>query len=312
MRERYYSKVILFGEYSMIFDATALMIPLTKFSAQWRFASHLDASGGMASNASLQRFADYLSTVAGMKDVIDLQRFNHELYYNLFLDSNVPSGYGLGSSGTLVAAVYDGYAKQKTDDLLQLKTLFGKMESFFHGSSSGIDPLQCYLGKPFKITPKGVQLLSDDFLKNDIHICLIDTKIKSNTKPLVDHFKQQRKDAAFLSRFQSDYVPCVTSCIDSMIQGDTNLFFKSLKKLTKRQTEFLRPMITDNTMDLFTSDFDFNFGVKISGSGGGGYVLGFTDDVERASKLLSLSYHSNEGMQGERESMRGGFDVIWL
>ena len=286
MRERYYSKVILFGEYSMIFDATALMIPLTRFSAQWRFASHLDASGGAASNASLQRFADYLSIVEEVKDIIDLPRFNHDLNYNLFLDSNVPSGYGLGSSGTLVAAVYDAYAKQKTDDLLQLKSLFGKMESYFHGSSSGIDPLQCYMGKPFKITPAGVQLLSDEFLKNDIHICLIDTKIKSNTKPLVDHFKQQREDAAFLSRFQSEYVPCVTSCIDSMIQGDTNLFFNSLKQLTKGQLEFLRPMITDNTLDLFTSNFDFHFGVKISGSGGGGYVLGFTDDVERTFDLL--------------------------
>ena len=294
MRDRDYSKVILFGEYSMIFDATALMIPLTKFSAQWRFASHLDASGGKASNMSLQSFADYLSTDNELKNIIDLQRLNHNLYYGLFLSSNVPSGYGLGSSGTLVAAVYDGYAKQKTDDLLQLKTLFGKMESYFHGSSSGIDPLQCYLGKPFKITPKGVELLSDDFLKKDIHICLIDTKIKSNTKPLVDHFKQQREDAAFLSCFQSEYVPCVTACIDAMIEGDKELFFNSLKQLTKGQLEFLRPMITDNSMDLFTTDFDFNFGVKISGSGGGGYVLGFTDEVERSSELLK------------------DFEVIWL
>jgi mevalonate kinase len=294
MKERYYSKVILFGEYSMIFDATALMIPLTKFSAQWRFAPHLDANGGAASNASLKRFSDYLSTLDDVNDIIDLQRFNRNLRYNLILDSNVPSGYGLGSSGTLVAAVYDGYAKQKTDDLLRLKTLFGKMESYFHGSSSGIDPLQCYVGKPFKITPEGAQLLSDDFLKKDIHICLIDTKIKSNTKPLVDHFKRQREDTVFLNRFQSEYVPCVTSCIDSMIQGNTNLFFKSLKQLTKGQLAFLRPMITENTLDMFTTNYDFNFGVKISGSGGGGYVLGFTDDVHKASDLLK------------------DFDVIWL
>ena len=286
MKDRYYSKVILFGEYSMIFDATALMIPLKRFSAQWRFASHLSAQGAAASNASLQRFADYLSTLAETKNILDLQRFNHDLHYNLFLDSDVPSGYGLGSSGTLVAAVYDAYAKQKTNDFLQLKALFGNMESFFHGSSSGIDPLQCYLGKPFKITPEGVQLLSDDFLKNDIHICLIDTKIKSNTKPLVDHFKQQRKNPVFLNRFQAEYLPAVRTCIDTMITGDKALFFKSLKQLTQGQLQFLRPMITDNTMDLFTADYDFHFGVKISGSGGGGYVLGFTDDVPKASELL--------------------------
>ena len=310
MRERYYSKVILFGEYSMIFDGTALMVPLRKFSAQWRFASHLEASGGAASNASLQRFAEYLSTEKELNNIIDLQRLNHELYYGLFLSSNVPSGYGLGSSGTLVAAVYDGYAKQKTDDLLQLKTLFSKMESYFHGSSSGIDPLQCYLGQPFKITPKGVQSLSDDFLKNDIHICLIDTKIKSNTKPLVNHFKKQRENPQFLKRFQKEYTPYVSSCIDTMIAGDTESFFKALKQLTKGQLEFLRPMITDNTMDLFTSDYDFNFGVKISGSGGGGYVLGFTDDVEKANELLGFPCHSEAA--GRSESLGGGFDVIWL
>ena len=327
MRDRYYSKVILFGEYSMIFDATALMIPLKRFSAQWQLPLSFNRAASLPSNQSLKRFCQYLSENEALSSLFDLQTLRKDLDECLFLASYVPSGYGLGSSGTLVAAVYDRYAIQKTDDYLQLKTLFGKMESHFHGSSSGIDPLQCYLGKPFKITPKGVQILPDDFLKKDIHICLIDTKIKSNTKPLVNHFKAQREDPEFLSRFQSEYVPCVTSCINSMIEGDKELFFKSLKQLTKGQLEFLRPMITDNTLDLFTTDYDFNFGVKISGSGGGGYVLGFTDDVTKANELLSLSCHfetfdgidtlprSSVGMtchQKAKKSMRGGFDVIWL
>ena len=294
MRERYYSKVILFGEYSMIFDATALMIPLKQFSAQWQFPQSRNRASSLTSNHSLKQFCRYLSENEILSNLFDLHTFKKDLEEGLFLASNVPSGYGLGSSGTLVAAVYDRYALQKSEDYLQLKTLFGKMESHFHGSSSGIDPLQCYLGQPFKITPKGVELLSVDFLKKDIHICLIDTKIKSNTKPLVDHFKKQREDTAFLNCFQSDYVPYVTSCIDAMIGGNKELFFNSLKRLTKGQLEFLRPMITDNTLDLFTTDYDFNFGVKISCSGGGGYVLGFTDDGEKASALLK------------------DFDVIWL
>jgi len=294
MREHYYSKVILFGEYSMIFDATALMIPLKRFSAQWRVSSHLDINESAASNTNLKRFSNYISSLEGFDSIIDFQHFNHDLNVGLYLLSNVPSGYGLGSSGTLVAAVYDGYAKQKSEDLLQLKTLFGKMESYFHGSSSGIDPLQCYLGQPFKITTEKVEMLPSDFLQKDIRICLIDTKIKSNTKPLVNHFKQQRENPSFLQHFQSDYQPLVRTCIDTMINGDKELFFNSLKQLTKRQIEFLRPMITDNTLDLFTREYDFNFGVKISGSGGGGYVLGFTDDIGKVSSLLK------------------DFEVIWL
>ena len=294
MRDRYYSKVILFGEYSMIFDATALMIPLKRFSAQWQFPQSRNRAVSLTSNQSLKRFSQYLAGNKTLSSVLNLPALDKDLDEGLFLASNVPSGYGLGSSGTLVAAVYDRYAMQKTDDALQLKSLFSLMESHFHGSSSGIDPLQCYLGQPFKITPEGVQLLSDDFLKEDIHICLIDTKIKSNTKPLVNHFKAQRENPDFLNRFQTEYLPCVKACIDTMVSSETDLFFKSLKQLTKGQLESLRPMITDNTLDLFTTDYDFRFGVKISGSGGGGYVLGFTDYVEKASSMLK------------------NFEVIWL
>ena len=312
MRDRYYSKVILFGEYSMIFDATALMIPLKRFSAQWQFPLSFNRAASLPSNQSLKRFCQYLSENEALSSLFDLQALEKDLDEGLFLTSNVPSGYGLGSSGTLVAAVYDRYAVQKTEDYLQLKTLFGKMESHFHGSSSGIDPLQCYLGQPFKITPEGVQLLSDDFLKKDIHICLIDTKIKSNTKPLVNHFKAQRENPEFLSRFQAEYVPCVSSCIDAMIGGNKELFFNSLKQLTKGQTEFLRPMITDNTMGLFTTDYGFNFGVKISGSGGGGYVLGFTDDISKTNKLFGFEGIDSNRTGFARNDMPSKFDVIWL
>ena len=294
MRDRYYSKVILFGEYSMIFDATALMIPLKRFSAQLQFPQSRNLASSLPSNQSLKQFCKYLSENQELSNLFDFQSFSKDLNEGLFIASNVPSGYGLGSSGTLVAAVYDRYAMQKTDDYLQLKTLFGLMESHFHGSSSGIDPLQCYLGQPFKITHKGLQGLSNNIKKKDIHICLIDTKIKSNTKPLVNHFKQQRENPDFLNRFQTEYLPCVKTCIDAMISGDKELFFKSLKQLAQGQLQLLRPMITENTLDLFTTDFGFNFGVKISGSGGGGYVLGFTDDMEKAADLLK------------------DFEVIWI
>ena len=271
----------------MIFDATALMMPLKRFSAQWRFSSRLAAQGAAASNASLQRFADYLSTLDEVKGVLDLQ-------YELYLDSDVPSGYGLGSSGVLVAAVYDRYALQKNEDLLQLKTLFGKMESFFHGSSSGIDPLQCYLGRPFRINAEGVTLLPEDFIPSDIHVFLADTGIKSNTKPLVQYFRTKREDPSYLVGFQTHYVPCVTACIEQLAKGEKQAFFASLRQLTDGQLKFLRPMITDNSIDLFLEKPGFNLGFKISGSGGGGYVLGFTDDMDKTKAFME------------------GYDIIWV
>ena len=79
MRDRYYSKVILFGEYSMIFDATALMIPLKRFSAQWQFPQSRNKAASLTSNQSLKQFCKYLSENDSLSNLFDLQVFKKDL-----------------------------------------------------------------------------------------------------------------------------------------------------------------------------------------------------------------------------------------
>lgn len=286
MKELYWSKVILFGEYSMIFDSTALVLPLKLFSAKWNADRGRSREFMSFSRKELSRFCGFLRGEERFSNVIDLDVLEEDLQKGWYLDSDVPVGYGLGSSGTVVAAVYDRYAKTPVRDLMRLKDLFSQMESFFHGSSSGIDPLQCYLGRPFRITAEGAELLADGFLKNRLQICLIDTEMKSDTKPLVEYFKRQREKEEYLRDFQRDYLPYVKGCMDAVIQGDTDCFFKRLQKLTSAQRVFFSPMIPDPVAELFERTYDFHFGVKILGSGGGGYILGFTDDRQKASTVL--------------------------
>ena len=286
MNDTFYSKIILFGEYSMIFDATALMIPFRHFKAEWRMDPSLSVPGSLQSDKSLYKFLQYLQEDEELCHLFDFERLETDLQAGLFLDSNVPTGYGLGSSGTLSAAVYKRYALKMTDDLMELKRLLGRMESCFHGSSSGIDPLQCYLNQPFRISAQGVTLLPENFLPSNIRVFLVDTGIKSNTKPLVQYFRNKREDPDYLNAFQSDYVPLVSTCINRLIAGETEGFFTALRQLTDGQLRFLRPMITDNSIDLFLEKPDFHIGFKISGSGGGGYVLGFTDDMEQTNAFL--------------------------
>lgn len=286
MKELYWSKVILFGEYSMIFDSTALVLPLKLFSAKWNADRGRSREFMSFSRKELSRFCGFLRGEERFSNVIDLDVLEEDLQKGWYLDSDVPVGYGLGSSGTVVAAVYDRYAKTPVRDLMRLKDLFSQMESFFHGSSSGIDPLQCYLGRPFRITAEGAELLADGFLKNRLQICLIDTEMKSDTKPLVEYFKRQREKEEYLRDFQRDYLPYVKGCMDAVIQGNTDCFFKRLQKLTSAQRIFFSPMIPDPVAELFERTYDFHFGVKILGSGGGGYILGFTDDRQKASTVL--------------------------
>lgn len=287
MRKTFYSKIILFGEYSMIFDATALMIPFRKYQGEWRMDPALTSPGAAYSNKSVRKFCQYLQSDAELSSFFDFNRFQADLEAGLYFDANVPTGYGLGSSGTLTAAVFSRYATVTVEEALELKRILGRMESCFHGSSSGIDPLQCYLNQPFRITSQGLTLLPEDFMPTDIHVFLADTGIKSNTKPLVQYFRNKREDPDYLKAFQTDYVPCVSACISQLLEGEKTAFFASLRQLTEGQLRFLRPMITDNSIDLFLEKPDFNIGFKISGSGGGGYVLGFTDDVAKATEFMN-------------------------
>ena len=283
MKEQYWSKVLLFGEYSMIFDSTALVIPLKRYSAVW---SDLPDEMRSYSIRELFRFCDYLQSEADLAEVIDTDAMKEDLNKGWHLFSDIPLGYGLGSSGAVTAAVYDRYGKTKIQDMMRLKQLFSRMESYFHGSSSGIDPLQCFLGEPFRISAEGVEVLSDDFLFQGIEIFLIDTKQHSDTKPLVEYFKLQRENESYRTGFEKEYLPLVSGCMNALMDAEKEAFFPMLNRLSAMQMKYLRPMIPDSTADLFQCSCDFHFGVKILGAGGGGCMLGFTDDRKKTASFL--------------------------
>ncbi len=169
--KQYPGKVILFGEYSMISDSRALLVPVHRFSAHWAKEENLSFS-----RKELFRFLEYLKDTGTFQDRIDLDAFEKDLHEGWALASSLPMGYGLGSSGTVVAGVYDRYGLVSIKDPLELRNLFAEMESFFHGKSSGIDPLESFLGKPFRISSEALELLSDDILDRGISVCLFDTK----------------------------------------------------------------------------------------------------------------------------------------
>ena len=208
MNKQYNGKLILFGEYSMIYGSEALIVPYKSVYGEWSSVINRPSEKAYESNKEIRKLYDYLYDNDDFR-ILDLRRFGMELDAGLFFDSNIPLGYGVGSSGALVAAIYDRYKLIEINDISKLKEFLAKMESFFHGSSSGIDPLQCYIGKPFLLRQEDrksiIKVLNDDFISNDIHIFLIDSKIKSPTAPLVKHFKELREDIVYLNKFNNEY-----------------------------------------------------------------------------------------------------------
>ena len=142
----FYSKILLFGEYGIIKDSKGLSIPYNFFKGTLKTDAQL-TDLTTSSNESLNHFAGYLKQL--QQDTPELVAFNIQALQNdinqgMYFDSSIPQGYGVGSSGALVAAIYDKYATQKItvlenltrEKLLALKNIFAAMESFFHGKSS--------------------------------------------------------------------------------------------------------------------------------------------------------------------------------
>ena len=285
----------------MIFGSEALLTPYYSAFGEWSSVINRPSAQAFESNESIRKFYNYLNDNDGFR-ILDLKRFEMEINAGLFFDSNIPLGYGVGSSGALVAAIFDRYKLTEINDIPKLKSFLAKMESFFHGSSSGMDPLQCYLGKPFiiskDVTPvasigqqsmvNGQQLtiLEDDFMSDDIHIFLIDTKIKSPTAPLVERFKELRKDAAYLDKFDNEYVPLISKCIKSLIDKNNDDFYKYLSQVSKLQIELLSHTIPEETRDYFLTDINKDgFQVKLCGAGGGGFLLGFSNNIQKTNEF---------------------------
>lgn len=286
---KYNGKVILFGEYSMIFGSNALLIPYYSVSGEWSTIISRPCERGIESNRNLFKYYDYLRKDDRFR-ILDLERMEMELNAGLFFDSNIPTGYGVGSSGALVAAIYDRFKLIEIKETDRLIEFLAAMENYFHGSSSGIDPLQCYFGKPFvlngqRTTDNGQQILSNDFMSDNIHIFLIDTKITSPTAPLVNIFKERRKDNIYLDKFNNRYVPLVNDCISSLIEKNDNEFFNNVSLLSKMQTEMLGHTIPENVKEFFFFDINKDgFQIKLCGAGGGGFLLGFTNNIDKTNK----------------------------
>jgi mevalonate kinase len=296
----FYSKILLFGEYGIIKDSRGLSIPYNFFKGALKKQDPLEGAA-MESNRSLRRFAGHLEAMqAGSPELVqfDLETLKNDLDEGMFFDSSIPQGYGVGSSGALVAAIYDRYAKDKItvlenltrEKLLKLKEVFSAMESFFHGKSSGLDPLNSYLSLPILIHSK------DDIESTSIPsqnpdgkgaVFLLDSGIVGETAPMVQIFMEKMKHEGFRNVLKDQFVRYTDACVEDFISGNVKSLFGNIKKLSHVVLDHFKPMIPSEFHQLWEQGIQTNaYYLKLCGSGGGGYILGFTEDLEKAREAL--------------------------
>ncbi len=300
----FYSKILLFGEYGIIKDSKGLSIPYNFYNGALKVdtpTSLHNKEEADKSNANLFRLLAHLEQLQVEKPELvqfDLKTLKKDLNRGMYFDSSIPQGYGVGSSGALVAAIYDRYAQNKItvlenltkDKLLILKNIFAEIESFFHGKSSGLDPLNSYLSIPILINSKdnieatGIPTQTVD---GKGAVFLIDSGIVGETAPMVSIFMESLKDKGFRSMLKNKFVKHTDACVADFLQGDFKSLFANTKKLSKIVLNNFKPMIPEQFHKIWQQGIDTNdYYLKLCGSGGGGYILGFTQDIEKAKNAL--------------------------
>ena len=296
----FYSKILLFGEYGIIKDSKGLSIPYNFYKGALKSDASVSKEA-TKSNKSLEAFALYLEklTIDEPKLVsFDLDTLKSDVAAGMYFDSSIPQGYGVGSSGALVAAIYDKYAQHKItvlenltrEKLLKLKTIFGKMESFFHGKSSGLDPLNSYLSLPILINSKD-NIESTSIPSQNAEgkgaVFLLDSGIIGETAPMVQIFMEQMKNDGFRSMLKNQFIKHTDACVEDFVNGNIKSLFGNLKQLSHVVLDNFKPMIPAKFHDLWKKGIDTNdYYLKLCGSGGGGYILGFKEDLEKAKTAL--------------------------
>ena len=252
----FYSKILLFGEYGIIQDSKGLSIPYNFYNGALKTDENPSVEA-ISSNGHLKRFVSHLRNLAIEQPnlvTFDLNTLENDVTKGMYFDSSIPQGYGVGSSGALVAAIYDKYAQNKItilenltrEKLLELKTIFSQMESFFHGKSSGLDPLNSYLSIPILINSKdnieatGIPNQSFD---GKGAVFLIDSGIVGETAPMVNIFMENLKDQGFRTMLKTQFVKYTDSCVENFLGGDMKSLFANTKKLSKVIMNNFKPII---------------------------------------------------------------------
>ncbi len=298
----FHSKILLFGEYSIIQESMGLTLPYDIFKGKLTFDQAKDQCPEefKSSKFHLNNFWNHLIKMESEKSSLvqlDLDKFKDELDKGLYFDSTIPQGFGIGSSGALVAAIYDRYAIDKIDiaedltkeNIALLKKIFGQMESFFHGTSSGVDPLICYINLPLLIKSKEdiepVKVVSRSNGKGAIF--LIDTGTPRKTEPLVKYYMERMEEGSFREFVDKQLKPFTNNSIQAFLNGDHETLFGQITKLSEFQFKHFKPMIPKLFSRLWRKGLDSGeYYLKLCGAGGGGFILGFTENYEKAQKEL--------------------------
>jgi mevalonate kinase len=285
------AKILLFGEYGIVSGWSGMAIPFPRFTGRLEPVGFSQVSPQLEQSIqSVSLFANQLRRQKDNFGFLNIEKFSDDVKNGLWFNSDIPTGYGLGSSGALVAAIYSHYRNLFTENTATIRDHLARMESFFHGASSGIDPSVSFFQKSIVILESGMTVLNDFSISSiGLSVFLVDTGVSAKTIQLVDWFKSKMVQQEFRHRTEEDFLKLNQSFVEKLCNGEL-LGMDDLWVISHYQLEYLSPMVPDSFRTHFFAGLKSRELVfKLCGSGGGGYMLCFAATRDRAIDYFNKS-----------------------
>ncbi len=270
MTERSYpAKLLLFGEYTVLSGSQALAVPLSPWSGRWMVSDTIGDITDLTAYVTWLR-GQHLAT----SEISD--RMLRQAREGWKFHSEIPIGYGLGSSGAFVAAMYDRYFKDEAAHLPgPLLYLFARMENYFHGASSGMDPMVSFSNEALYKNENGTyQSLQDPGWPEGYQVYLLDSGSGRHTGPLVDMYRDKLEQLKFQKDVARQLIPYVEHAIHFYLQREGTMLAQCLEVISRFQREYFAFLIPTDVQarwdDLLKVPGVY---VKLCGAGGGGYFM---------------------------------------
>ncbi len=283
------AKLLLFGEHTVLHGGEALAVPLQKFGAAWAAASEAQPR-----NLLFSDWVTYASNgphepagpAGRAREWLDVDRWRSEVP-DLAVASDIPKSYGLGSSGALTAMIYERYASadRSAVALSLLRARLAWLEGYFHGRSSGLDPLVCYLRQAVRIHVDASISRVEAF---DLPIAdagewfLLNSRQPKAGKAAIARFGESCKEDGFRQNYLAPARELTAELI-AMALGElaaaVRPFSGRVKRLSTLQLEHLDWLIPTHIRTTWQTWLERDLAyLKLCGAGGGGFFLGLAID----------------------------------
>lgn len=290
---KFYSKILLFGEYGIIKGSKGFALPFDVFEGELKF----DPKSSDKSN--LNTLGEHIKRSRILKKEMNVDQLIKDISEGLIFFSNIPQGYGLGSSGALTAALFCKYSinylrdrEYDVEEIAYIQELLSIIESYFHGTSSGLDPLISFFNKPLIVSGKQevefVQMPNFELLGQ---FYLLDTQSQRKTSPLVHQFLKDYSDEKYAQGINK-FMSLNDELISNTIVHDKANFLDNFRELSRIQYLYFDKMIPGSIKEIWLDGLENkNYFLKLCGAGGGGFFIVYSPEgkVPLSHTLIKFS-----------------------